>query len=848
MLPQQQIQVGETNIFTTQAREAVRQRHEHPNRETLDSINFPPAPLVDLQAETAARTQAIANEATARANAIAAESTARNNAIAAERTDRQAEIATERNRINIIDGRVTDAGSSIGNNAISISQLQFLVSQLQLEMSLFEGITSIQVYESLDDIEEPNSQVIYWVGESHPLQFYMWVEEHWKGFGDVDIDLTDYVHVDDIGVTVAPQSHVGATGNVHGIAGGTDATAGFSQANFTQAEKTKLLGIQDGATAGGDGSISGTFKSMIYDELINVDDFNNMTTPGSYRIDFPIALNQPPSVQYRGTLDVELIKNVGEYGDYIKQTLNAYYYENHSMCTRFFIPAFSFWSPWEFPLSRHDIETISFLQLRSNARLIRPRLAARDIDLNTHANATTPGTYELVGNPTNLPLGMTPGSFYLLHVSNIIAVRGAQLQELEVVSPTSKTVQTWKRSRVNITDWTPWQLHGGASDSSELDFDNPIVIDNLHELGLLMTTLTPGQYVIRGSSDYPLITGGTGGNLTTTPPLNNANGVLVVGNVPPIDGSVWNFSTTLKCDAFNAQGFSMWELIFYIDETAWDSDWNVTEHGITYIQACRVGVVGSSIFFSQTGINSLYPTTINGGNTTAVTTEGLIRNTIRASLTVANNSNHITNFNIGNAVLPGSHQLNTTQIIANGPPTLLTGTLQRTLDVRTLPSSVIEQTLTIMRTATPAVHEIWTRIRHNASTWTPWAPITSVLAATGTNFSFLISGTQDSHSRWDIYRQGNICTLIFHRSWPNPLHWIWPLGIMNIPAGLRPTRHVVGYVCIGEGRDHPQEYPSEIVLAHIDPWGEVISNHLSPGNPMNSRFNMVAGVMTYSLV
>ena len=61
------------------------------------------------------------------------------------------------------------------------------------------------------------------------------------------IQAGDIIYASEINAALngkAPSSHVGARGtSIHALAGGTDATAGFSQANFTQTEKTKLGNI-----------------------------------------------------------------------------------------------------------------------------------------------------------------------------------------------------------------------------------------------------------------------------------------------------------------------------------------------------------------------------------------------------------------------------------------------------------------------------------------------------------------------------------------------------------------------------------------------------------------------------
>ena len=69
-----------------------------------------------------------------------------------------------------------------------------------------------------------------------------------------DIGLDDVINVEQ-----APATHVGAKGYLqHGLAGGTNATAGFSQANFTQAEKDKLYNIEENGSMPSNLTLTGT--------------------------------------------------------------------------------------------------------------------------------------------------------------------------------------------------------------------------------------------------------------------------------------------------------------------------------------------------------------------------------------------------------------------------------------------------------------------------------------------------------------------------------------------------------------------------------------------------------------
>lgn len=99
-------------------------------------------------------------------------------------------------------------------------------------------------HNTLADIASPQDNLLYIVGVTSPRTFYMWINGQFKSLGATTIDLS----------STAPITHVGSTGiTQHALAGGTNATAGFSQANFTQVEKNKLA----------DTTTSGALKTII---------------------------------------------------------------------------------------------------------------------------------------------------------------------------------------------------------------------------------------------------------------------------------------------------------------------------------------------------------------------------------------------------------------------------------------------------------------------------------------------------------------------------------------------------------------------------------------------------------
>ena len=321
---------------------------------------------------------------------------------------------------------------------------------------------------------------------------------------------------------------------------------------------------------------------------------------------------------------------------------------------------------------------------------------------------------------------------------------------------------------------------GEPGDSTTLDLDNPdFVINNIWDVTNILNNpeMQPGRYVVRGSATYPI---------SSTSPLNipnlrNRSGILDISTLS-LEMGVVCVKLTIPTAYFGAE----WILMFWAEEADWDEEWNATAWAWSLGGEFPVGVINQTFQPNRSGNFGMYPVTINNNVVGFVDTQSVARGTIRTILTSANAAGHITDFNTGNAILPGTHQLNATAVIANSPPSLLTGSLIRNADVKQLPSSMIDQDVSLRRSAAPPTSERWTRTRTAApvTSFLDWQPTTEALVGTGTAFSgTLATGGSDG---WNVRRIGNQCTLTFNRT-----HAAGTLAagtvMMVLPVGMRPT-------------------------------------------------------------
>jgi len=290
-----------------------------------------------------------------------------------------------------------------------------------------------------------------------------------------------------------------------------------------------------------------------------------------------------------------------------------------------------------------------------------------------------------------------------------------------------------------------------------------------------------GTYTVRG---LPTYTAQTVDNTFLNPHLRDITAVWDVPNwISPAQAAaqgIWQINTRLFIP-FTSRPLE-WIVAFELAESEYDADWNV----IAWRWELRdpmVIAMHQQTFGEDRGMIATAnpPATMNWGNMSMFTErQGFLRSAIRTSLTLVAPTNHILDFNSGNAMFSGSHQLNPAQVIMNNPPTTLTGTLIRTLDVRQLPSNMIEQTLTMRRNAaTIDNYEIWTRIRRDNLNWTPWLPVNTVFRGRGTPVAAGMSGN------WQAMQTGNIMSVWFQFTF-SARTVAAGTELITLPVGIRP--------------------------------------------------------------
>jgi len=93
--------------------------------------------------------------------------------------------------------------------------LEKLINDLQIKVNnIVSGKISVDPDSpriSLTEITDPEENLLYFIGPTHPYSVYMWVSNQWKSFGTTNLDLTPYIRWDMVGV----ENGVAAYGHEH---------------------------------------------------------------------------------------------------------------------------------------------------------------------------------------------------------------------------------------------------------------------------------------------------------------------------------------------------------------------------------------------------------------------------------------------------------------------------------------------------------------------------------------------------------------------------------------------------------------------------------------------------------